>query len=343
MSLKPKILLKCFILLMVLLIDGYLLMNGLEALPDYDGYFIMAGKNLDGLSDGGAFLELIPKMFLGGILTSGQISTDIAILTGLSQLFTIFFYIVYKPKGVNDLNMGMFLVAGLTGPFFLTTAIRAAPAYLLSAMVFCNGVNPSVRSLFLLSIAALWHDTSVVSLVVCLVAFISEKKLKQPINFIKKSSVRLMLLFTLIGSLLKLIVQLTPIDLLAGFLGYRAVYITSNNETFLKELFIIIVVLMGIVCIRKCQLNTRQTFWIIMLSIATILVSLVNQVAGVRISFYIIVAAVPMFRVEDFIKISESVKLYMAIIIFLCLTTFSLWDLNRNYYRNLDAAVNHVR
>jgi hypothetical protein len=343
MNLKPQFLLKSLILLMVLAIDSYILINGLEALPDYDGYFIMAEKNRDGLSDGRALLELIPKLFLGGVFTSGKTSDDIVILTALSQLFTVYFYILYKPGYAKGLNLGTFLLAGLTGPFFLTTAIRAAPAYLLSAIVFGNGVKPSWKNVFLLCAAIFWHDTGIVCLIVASAAFAVGDKTEKLVGFIRKSYSRLLLFFIFIGLIFKTMVAYAPVDLLVDLLGYRAVYITSNNETVLKEVFIVLVILLGMFCIRKCSLNTRQTFWVITFCLITILVALINQVAGVRMSFYIIAATLPMFRFENFTKIPDSIKLYTAVFLFLSLTTFSLWDLNRNYYRNLDAAVNQGR
>lgn len=296
----------------------YYFILGPTAFPDYDNYLTIARN--------GGYLfapnEYFFEYFSRGILTNKYIVSESAVdlLVFISQCFTIF-YMIYliKEKPWNGL-----IQSSLTSVSFLTTIIRAAPAYEVIGFL-CAG-SLSLKKILICSIIALsWHDTAAIP--IAIVTFIYFTRYLR-INSILVNLFNKIYLFGiaifLFSEKFKLIIE----NLIGSIIGIRSIYFeTDGGHSLLKIIYSVGIYLSTIYLIKNSKMDSEKKLIIYGLNMVGALIYSINSVAGIRFSLFTITVFLAMY---DFSFLNHKFYKYFFVIAFVGVYIYSYIDILKN-------------
>lgn len=296
----------------------YYIFLGPNAFPDYDNYQTIARNGGYLFSPDEYFFEFFSR----GVLASQYIplESSVDILVFLSQSFTVFYILfLIKKKPWNGL-----MQSSLTSVAFLTTIIRAAPAYEIIGYL-CMG-KITKRKFILCSVFALsWHDTAVIPL--ALIALVYLMNTLNISNFILKILNNIYLLGILIFVFPEKFKEIIEI-LVGSFIGIRSVYFeTEGGYSVLKILYMIGIYLSTCYLIRVSELDKEKKLIIYILNLVGAIMYSINSVAGVRFSLFTITTFLALY---DFNNIDKKYYKYVIIIFSIALYFYSYIDILKN-------------
>lgn len=305
------------LMLMVALILYYIVL-GPSAFPDYDNYQTIARNGGYLFSPDEYFFEYFSR----GILTSRYIQPENAVdlLVLISQFFT-FFYIfsLMKERPWNGL-----MQTSLTSVAFLTTIIRAAPAYEMIGYL-CMGKITKKKFFLCGAIAIGWHDTAVIPL--SLIGFV------YLIRVIRLDNISLKILNNVY--LFGVAIFIFPdkfkeiIGIIFGSLiGIRTIYFeTDGGYSAIKIIYSMGIYLSTCYLTRLSKLDKEKKLIIYGLNIFGAIMYSINSVAGIRFSLFTITVFLALY---DFNCISNKIYKYLIAIGFITLYFYSYIDILKN-------------
>lgn len=259
---------------------SYYLIIGESAFPDYENYITIVLNGGYLYSPEEYFFEFFSRFIL--TLDTGNANINVDLLTFISQTFSIVYFIVLsfiKPWS------GFALVA-ISSVLYLTTMVRAAPAYVLLGYVGLK--NFKFLPLIVIFIVAIgWHDTALLPFGMVIISSILDK-----VGWTELAKNLFTKVYWVIAFLLFLINFIRPliIDIIQDRLGIRASYLHDlTSHSFLKLFYIFFIYVGSYYIIKKSSITQKNANVLYMLNIFCVFLYIINGTAGVRFAGYTIV------------------------------------------------------
>lgn len=261
---------------------------------DYNNYLRIADGDGFAVSESDYVFEWLSRYFLSltGLSSSGRV----AVLAFVNQVVCAAFFIWAATRVRVGAIYGVLLLFCIFGFLFMTTTLRASPAYLSVSAFYIRGGRFDIGGVALLIFALAWHDSAAPILLICVAAsffsFFLKNELEESVGYLfLVPLVVLSVVVVLFSDFLRAYLVLSlPLDL-----GARAAYFEGGGDHgLLKELFIIF----SMVCCLSFVLDRRESLvvrlFVSLLSVAVCMSYLVSAVAAVRLALYMYVVMLPL-------------------------------------------------
>lgn len=269
--------------------------SGINSFPDYENYLRIAKGSGFAVSEHDYLFEWLSRFVLGfdGISATKKVE----ILAVLNQIICVVFFIWIGLKSLPDRVYGALFSFCLFGFLFMTSILRASPAYLSISAFFLRGGRFDLLGLGLLFFSIAWHDSAALVVLICFVA----KGLSYCVSYFHIKNVDLSKIFKFIvicsGTIVFSAEALRPFfsDITSIDLGVRAAYFEGDGAySFSKSIFI----LFGIFCCFFFVNDTRQSIlsriFILLMSLVVAMFHTVNGILSVRFMFFVFLIILPM-------------------------------------------------
>lgn len=278
-------------LLVVLFVLGVYYYIGGSGFPDYSNYVTLV-KNGGYLRSPDEYAaEWVSRYILKnpfGFFDSAEHVVDCLALI-VQFFYFAFIYVLMRDANEQQQRGWLFFTLALS-PLLLTTALRAAPAYIVIAYLASHGklLTPRVFILSLVSIA--FHDSAVVMIMlyamVCMFCRLFPTVQAGLLRWVMIGALVLIVFSQQISYLL--------ISLMSHYdFGIRSVYFQGGeNASILKKIFILLIWFVSWTALFNEQSDIRTK---VFLTAAVLLMAFafsVSEVAGIRFSAYVLGAAV---------------------------------------------------
>jgi hypothetical protein len=290
-----NLVIRSILLTLVFLTLAIFYLSGPSQFPDYDNYLVIA-ENGGFYSDENDYLF---EWFSRGIMKLGGLSAEakVDLLAVTTQVICVIYFSWIASKKRADLIFGALLIFSLFGFMFMTTIFRAAPAYLCISAFFITGGRLDLPGFFLLLFAVSWHDTAIavvglVFLARAISLFIAEfQVLARHLPWALKGIVVIAGLTVLSAEHVRpFLAWLSSVDI--GIRG--GLFHGDGSHSFGKTVF----VLWSIACAYMfVSDDCRRVFPRVFVALLAMLVALfhiVNGIASVRFSFFLLTVVIPL-------------------------------------------------
>lgn len=307
------------VLLMILIaLIFYYNILGPSAFPDYENYQTI-------VSNGGYLFspdEYYFEWFSRGVLKFDfeNYIWNVDILAIFSQVISIIYFLkLVKIKPWSGL-----LQAGLSSVLFLTTTIRAAPAYLFFGFAGLNNTNLK-STIILMLMAIAWHDSAILPFFIIIIVIVLEKfNLLGKLNYFFKIIYPLFIFGIIFPDLFRNIF----ISSLSGLIGIRESYLSEDGSYSVAKLcYTLLLYIISLLIIKKKLLNEKSIAILYAINIMSVGLYIINSVAGIRFSIYIIVfilASISNLKIENLF--SKILIYFLSIFVYI----YTYFDIIKN-------------
>jgi len=307
-------------MILIVLISYYLVLSP-SAFPDYENYKTIIA-NGGYLFDPDEYrFEYFSRWILKGNPRDDESLVDLLAFT--SQIITIIFYIIVI---IRRPSSSLALVA-FTGVAFLTTIIRAAPAYDAIGLIVLLEAKIIYSFLFVL-LGISWHD----SMILPGVAILFSKILKSANIFNISKNINHMLLIVLILGIIATffseIIRSGIISIIPDLVIRNSYLVEDGAHSIIKKLYIIL--MLSIVLIGSVNLINKIDYKIIQLLISgiSIIIFTINGVAGMRFFLFSLVLFFSSIDLKPFLHSNLRKFIYLSLT--LTIYIYSYFDILRN-------------
>jgi len=300
-------------LVLVSLLLFYIL--GAERFADYSNYVRIAEGDGYAYSEHDYVFEWLSRFFLS--LSGFSSSERVALLIFANQVVCVVFFVWAAIRNRAEAVFGVLLIFCLFGFLFMTTTLRAAPAYLLISAFYIRGGRFDALGVGLLIFALAWHDSAALVILICMAAYFASLfvggKLKGLVGPVLVVFVFLSVAVVFFSGFFRsyAVVSL-PVDL-----GVRAAYFDGEgDQSYLKGLFVVFTLMLCLSFVVDKRVSSRARLYVTLLSVAVSFLYVISAVAAVRLALYIYVVILPLrgIFIFEFEKVRE-LRFYL----FLCL------------------------
>lgn len=268
---------------------------GISSFPDYGNYLRIAEGSGFAVSEHDYLFEWLSRLVLGldGVSATGKVE----LLAVLNQLVCVCFFVWIGLKTRSDRVYAALFTFCLFGFLFMTSTLRASPAYLSISAFFLRGARLDLPGIGLLFFSMAWHDSAIPVVLTCLVAKgISVGVFRYRIN--EQCLSRILKCIVICSGVIILSAELLRpwfSSLINMELGVRAAYFEGDGAySFSKSLF----VMFSVFCCFNFVGGTQQTvlsrIFISLISVIVALLHIINGIISVRIVFFIFLIILPL-------------------------------------------------
>ncbi len=279
-----------FLVVVFLVLAVYYFIGG-YGFPDYRNYITLAENNGYISSPDEYAAEWISRFFLRngfGILDSAVEVVDFFAVF-IQVFYVSFILFLMKDKDILHQRGWLFFTLALS-PLLLTTALRAAPAYIIIAYLAYYGRVATLRFLLLSLLAISFHDSAILMVVLFAMSCAFCGVFKR----VNTSFLRKVMWVSVILIVFSQQFSLLFISFISNFdFGIRAAYFqTPESASLVKKIFILFAWYIAYTSLfnKSCEIRTK-----VFICAATLLMALsfsISEVAGIRIAGYVIGVAV---------------------------------------------------
>lgn len=273
-----------FVLVVYYSVGGY-------GFPDYSNYVTLVRNGGFLRSPDEYAAEWLSRLILRnpfGLFDSAESVVDCLAL--IVQFFYIAFIYALMQDQDEQYQRGWLFFTLALSPLLLTTALRAAPAYIVIAYLASYGKVLSPKFLILSLLAIAFHDSAIVMILLYVTTVVF-------CDFFPKVQVNL-LRWVMIGALLLILlsqqISFLLVSLMSHFeFGIRSVYFQGGvNASILKKIFMVFVWFVSWTALfnERSAIKTK-----VFLATAAFLMACafaISEVAGIRFSAYVLGVAV---------------------------------------------------
>lgn len=275
-----------FLLVVLFVLAVYYFVGG-YGFPDYRNYITLAENNGYIASPDEYAAEWVSRFFLRngfGIFDNAEDVVDF--FAAVVQIFYIVFILsLMKDEDILHQRGWLFFTLALS-PLLLTTALRAAPAYIIIAyLAYCSRVV-SLRFLLLSLLAISFHDSAILMVVL----FVMSCVFCSVFGRVSASFVRKIMWVAFILIVFSQQFSLLFMSLISNFdFGIRAAYFQApDGASLVKKVFVLFSWYIAYTALfnKLCCLRTK-----VFICAAAFLMALsfsISEVAGIRIAGYVI-------------------------------------------------------
>jgi hypothetical protein len=290
-----NLVIRSVLLTLVFLTLAIFYLSGANQFPDYDNYLVIA-ENGGFYSDENDYLF---EWFSRGIMKLGGLSAEakVDLLAVATQVICVIYFSWIASKKRADLIFGALLVFSLFGFMFMTTIFRAAPAYLCISAFFIRGGRLDLPGLFLLLFAVSWHDTAIavvglVFLARAISLFIAEYQvLARYLPWALKVIVVIAGLTALSAEHVRpFLVWLSSVDI--GIRG--GLFHGDGSHSLGKTVFVLWSISSAYMFVSDDHRRIFLRVFVALLAMFVALFHIVNGIASVRFSFFLLTVVIPL-------------------------------------------------
>lgn len=275
-----------FLLVVFSVLAIYYVVGG-YGFPDYRNYITLAENNGYISSPDEYAAEWISRFFLRngfGVLDSAVEVVDF--FAAFIQVFYIVFILsLMKDEDILHQRGWLFFTLALS-PLLLTTALRAAPAYIIIAYLAYYGRFTSLRFLLLSLLAISFHDSAILMVVLFVLSCVFCNVFKR----VNASFIRKVMWLSVLLIVFSEQFSLLFVSLISNFdFGIRAAYFQSpESASLVKKIFVLFAWYIAYTSLfnKLCCVRTK-----VFICAAALLMALsfsISEVAGIRIAGYVI-------------------------------------------------------
>lgn len=278
-----------FALIILFVISVYYVVGG-YGFPDYSNYVTLVENGGYLRSPDEYVTEWVARFILKnefGFFSTAQGTVDF--LAAFVQFFyVVFVFLLMRSDNLQQQRGWLFFTLALS-PLLLTTALRAAPAYLLIAYLAAYGKVLTPRFIILALIAVAFHDSAIIMVTLCVLScafcYVFSSVGAYFLRWVMGLSLVIILLSQQISFLL--------LSLVSRFdFGIRSVYFQGGDvASLVKKVFLIFIWLVAYTALFNERSNIRVKVFLCASVLLMALSFSINEVAGVRFSAYVLGAA----------------------------------------------------
>lgn len=288
-------------------------MIGPARFPDYENYVRAAADGYD------SFFEYFPHLFFE---LEDLASEPGARVNYFIAFVHVLFIITFISLTILAPRQGFFLAMYLSCylPFFVTTGVRAAFAYILGGVAASIAINAGRKgvAIFFAVAACLFHDSAAFSVALLIGVSIIPGRARSSI-------VRLTVLFIFSALACSLVWGGGVVFEEQRWLGRFSDYLLGSLNSYDKLFFIYANIFLSLFAGIILKTDSEALLLFCMGAVGVCLVTIINQVAGIRL--------LPFVMAPGLILISELAKRYfsgsaiVAMPLFFLFFLFNYWDL----------------
>lgn len=279
-----------FFLVVSTVLAVYYLIGG-YGFPDYRNYIVLAENNGYISSPDEYAAEWISRFFLrnGFGLSENAAETVDFFAASIQFFYVVFVLVLMRDNDVLHQRGWLYFTLALS-PLLLTTALRAAPAYLIVSYLAYYAKVKTLRFLILALLAISFHDSAILMIAIYILSNIF-------CYFFGKTTalfLRCVMWVSLVLIIFSKQISFLLMMLVAQFdFGIRAVYFQGGDgNSIAKKIFILLIWFVAFTALSNKESSIRAKVFLCATALLMALTFSISEVAGVRISVYVLGIAV---------------------------------------------------
>lgn len=285
----------------IITLVSYGILGG-SAFPDYNNYITLAEHEGWLFDKNEYFFEWISRGILIYSPKFGfEAQSAVNILATVNQIVcSLVFCSLILSKDVNK-SIGTTLLFSLVGFLFLTTTIRAAPAYLALTILAIRNLKLDLRGVIIIFFGLAWHDSFIVPIIGIIITHAVAKSNKLSKIREQLSLDKIIHLISAGSLLFASQIREAALSVIGFDTGIRAVYFESNGaQNIVKMTYCAVAILVCANTYNDKSVNYLNRTLATILSIGVAMSYLVSGTAAVRFSMFVFCAFIPIRGVFAF-------------------------------------------